>query len=115
MKKNSLWIAIFLLFALCIAQNSFAESWIFNNTNLKVENLAVTSEGVEFKIKTRLRLIVALNSSCTNEFIIPRGQLDYDMLAAFLLTAYAKKKKVGIVFDNDSVECMVPVNSVVLY
>ena len=115
MKKNSLWIAIFLLLALCIAQNSFAVSWVFNNTSLKVENLAVTSEGVEFKIKTRRGVIVAPNSSCANEFIIPRGQLDYDMLAAFLLTAYAKRKKIGIAYDNDSVECMVPVDSVVLY
>lgn len=115
MKKNSLWIGFFLLLSLCIVQNSFAATWVFNNTNLKVENLAVTSEGVEFKIKTRRSLTVALNSSCTNEFIIPRGQLDYDMLAAFLLTAYAKRKKVGIVYDDDSVECMVPVNSVVLY
>lgn len=115
MNKSCLWIVAFLFFFLCVVQVSFAQNWIFANNNLKLRSLAATPEGLEFTIKSPKNIPVAPNSSCLNEFIVPKVHEDYDLLAAFLLTASAKKKKVGIVYDDDSTECQVEVQSVVVY
>ena len=115
MKVKCLGVVLSLFFLLCIAQNSLAQTWVYANDNLKIENLASTSEGLEFKLRENSHTVLAPNSSCDNEFIIPRGHLDYDMLAAFMLTALARNMKIGIYYDDDSVECKVEVNSVIVY
>ena len=84
---------MYLFFFLGIAQNSHALTWVYANDNLKVENLAATSEGLEFKVKTRRRAITAPNSSCVNEFIVPRNHMDYEMLAAFFTNGFSSQEE----------------------
>jgi hypothetical protein len=111
MKKKSLVALICLVgIALFTVQ---AQAWEWSQNNLKLKSIMVTSAGVEFTVKTKRA--VAPNSSCVNEFVVPNSHADFNLMAAFLLTASAGKKKISISFDEASEECQVEVNSVVLY
>lgn len=113
MKKICVKSAITLFCFLCLVQISLAETWVLTEKKRKIKHLAQTSTGLEFALKGIYDLTP--NSSCHNEFIILKDHENYNTLTAFLLTAYAKKKYVDLFFDNDSTDCQVTVDSVVLH
>lgn len=90
-----------------------AQAWEWSAKNLKLSSIAVTSAGVEFTVKAKGS--IAPNSSCVNEFIVPNSHGDFNLIAAFLLTGFAQKKKIALLFDETSEECEVEVSSVTLY
>lgn len=106
------------LIATCLILSTFgsqAFGWEFVGTpkTLKLSSLETTTEGVEFTIKFKKDLTPL--SECKNQFLLPNTHAEYNLLAAFLLTASAQKKKVGISFDETSNVCAVEIESVVLY
>ncbi len=109
-------IAVFLTacFSL-VASKSFAENFIYDDENIQLQNIVVRSTGIEFTVlkkKGKKKINITPNSSCINTFYVSPLTAEYNTIAAFLLTAKASKKKIGIEYDTDIADCMVPVVSV---
>jgi hypothetical protein len=112
--RKKMWCTLITLFLFPVFTGSAkAEPWQLAGKKLKIEQMATTDAGLEFKVKGNVA--VAPASSCVNWFIVPRGHADFNVLTSFLLTASAAKKKIDFVFDYGSQECMVPVDSIILY
>ena len=114
MMKKSFGVLLALLFSLLLAQSVSAVNYLAVNKPLKLDILKSTVNGVEFKIKSKAA-IAPKSLDCGTWFVVPRGHEDYKVLTAFLLTAFATKKKIDIEYDDDFTECLVPVDSVTLY
>jgi hypothetical protein len=113
-KKWGFVIGLFFLFSL--VQDVCAENWVESEDRLRLAKVSSTALGLEFKIRN-ITPVSAPNSICndTNWFVIPRAHPDFNVLSALVITASATGKKISVVFDHDSVECLVPVDSVTIY
>ena len=110
MKGRCLLITMCLLASLLLTAHANAA---FFNKNIKLSSLSTTDNGIVFTVKYKKDL--TLSGECKNTFILPNTHAEYNLLAAFLLTASAQKKKVGIDYDELSMDCEVPVTSVTIY
>lgn len=92
MKKKNFLVAVCMVGSLLFAGQLQAE-WA--NSSLKLASVAMTPGGVEFTIKNNIA------PECDNEFLVPIGHNDFNLMAAFLLTASAQKKKIDIDYDGE--------------
>ena len=115
MKHRCFMITLGLLVSMLFASKLFAMEAV---GNWKINYLSVTSEGIEFKLKAKQDY--TLHETCKNSFFLPNTHAEYDLLAAFLLTASAQKKKVEVVYDETAIDpqdppCMVEITSLTIY
>lgn len=116
--KKAVFTALFLITCFSLmASNSFAATEVFDNKRIKVVNLMVAPDGIEFVVQKFkgnkvVNMTPASGPECVNQFIVLSDADNFDVKAAVILAAKIKNHRIMLEYDIDSTDCWVEAISV---